>query len=170
MDYSPARLLCPWNFPGKDIGVGCHFLLQGIFPTQGSNPGLLHCRWMFNLWATREAPQIVGDLVQNKIQRKETLGNLQPRVRREEPYCFLSPFPSGLFLEGMVSCIKLSSGAFYMDRTNKILSKWCLLHIWLSYSTFFLTLKSDQLLFYRNILCILIHWVIYIQILHSVSF
>ena len=39
----PARLLCPWNSPGKSTGVGCHFLLQGIFPTQGSNPGLLHC-------------------------------------------------------------------------------------------------------------------------------
>ena len=40
----PTRLLYPWDFPGKDTGVGCHFLLQGIFPTQGSNPGLLHCR------------------------------------------------------------------------------------------------------------------------------
>ena len=40
----PTRLLCPWDFPGKDTGVGCHFLLQWIFPTQGLNPGLLHCR------------------------------------------------------------------------------------------------------------------------------
>ena len=40
----PTRLLRPWNFPDKSTGVGCHFLLQGIFPTQGSNPGLLHCR------------------------------------------------------------------------------------------------------------------------------
>ena len=32
----PARLLCPWNSTGKIPGVGCHFLLQGIFPTQGS--------------------------------------------------------------------------------------------------------------------------------------
>ena len=40
----PTRLLCPWNFPGKSTGVGCHFLLQGIFQTQGSNLGLLHCR------------------------------------------------------------------------------------------------------------------------------
>ena len=43
----PAKLLCPWHSPGKNIGVGCHFLLQGIFPTQGSNPyllWLLHCR------------------------------------------------------------------------------------------------------------------------------
>ena len=45
----PARLLCPWNSPGKNIGVGCHAPLQGIFPTQGSNPHLLcllHCRWI----------------------------------------------------------------------------------------------------------------------------
>ena len=33
----PARLLCPWNFPGKNTGVECHFLLQGVFPTQGLN-------------------------------------------------------------------------------------------------------------------------------------
>ena len=37
-----ARLLCPWDFPGKNSGVGCHFLLQGIFPTQESNPCLLN--------------------------------------------------------------------------------------------------------------------------------
>ena len=35
-------LLCPWDFPGKNTGVRCHFLLQGIFLTQGSNLGLLH--------------------------------------------------------------------------------------------------------------------------------
>ena len=34
--------LCPWDFPGKNIGVGFHFPLQGIFLTQGSNPRLLH--------------------------------------------------------------------------------------------------------------------------------
>ena len=42
----PTRLLHPWDFPSKITGVGCHFLLQGIFPTQGSNPGLPHCRQM----------------------------------------------------------------------------------------------------------------------------
>ena len=40
----PIMLLCPRDFPGKDTGVGCLFLLQGIFLTQGSNPGLLYCR------------------------------------------------------------------------------------------------------------------------------
>ena len=40
----PSRLLRPWDFLGKNTGVGCHLLLQGIFLTQGSNTGLLHCR------------------------------------------------------------------------------------------------------------------------------
>ena len=40
----PARLLRPWNFPGKNTGEDCHFLLQGIFPTQGLKLGLPHCR------------------------------------------------------------------------------------------------------------------------------
>ena len=39
-----SRLLCPWNSPGQNTRVGSRSLLQGIFPTQGSNPGLLHCR------------------------------------------------------------------------------------------------------------------------------
>ena len=43
----PARLLCPWYSPGKSTGVGCHALFQVIFPTQGLNPGLLHCRRFF---------------------------------------------------------------------------------------------------------------------------
>ena len=41
---APARLLCPWDSPGKNTGVGYHFLLQGMFLTHGSKPGLLHCR------------------------------------------------------------------------------------------------------------------------------
>ena len=36
----PTRFLCPWNFPGNNTGVGCHFLLQGIFPIQGLNTHL----------------------------------------------------------------------------------------------------------------------------------
>ena len=41
------RPLCPWNSPGKNTGVDCHTLLQGIFLTQGSNPGLIQCRQIF---------------------------------------------------------------------------------------------------------------------------
>ena len=58
----PARLLCPWNSPDKNTGVGCHSLLRGIFPTQGSNLcllKLLHCRQILYYWATREAQDSV---------------------------------------------------------------------------------------------------------------
>ena len=53
---APPRLLCPWDFPGKDTGVICHFFLQGIFPTQGSNPGLLHCRQILHRLNSQESP------------------------------------------------------------------------------------------------------------------
>ena len=41
IEYSPARLLCPWDFLGKNMGVGSDFLLQCLFLTQGSNPCVL---------------------------------------------------------------------------------------------------------------------------------
>ena len=51
----PARLLCPWDFPGKNTGVGCHFLLQRNITNQGLNLCLLHGRQILDYWATREA-------------------------------------------------------------------------------------------------------------------
>ena len=42
--WRPHGLCSPWNSPGQNTGVGSLCLLQGIFPTQGSNPGLPHCR------------------------------------------------------------------------------------------------------------------------------
>ena len=53
------KTLCPQDSPGKNTGVGSPSLLQGIFPTQGSNPGLLHCRQiLYQLSSTREVPRI----------------------------------------------------------------------------------------------------------------
>ena len=54
----PIRVFCPWDFPGKDPGVGCYFLLQMIFLTQGSNLDLLHCRQIlhhlsYEVWEER---------------------------------------------------------------------------------------------------------------------
>ena len=48
----------PWDFPGKSTGVGCHFLLQGIFPIQGSNLGLPHCRQMLYHLSHQGSPPI----------------------------------------------------------------------------------------------------------------
>ena len=46
LSHVQLGLYSPWNSPGQNTEVGDHFLLQGIFPNQGSNPGLLHCRQM----------------------------------------------------------------------------------------------------------------------------
>ena len=55
----PARFLCPWNSPGKNTGVGSCSLLQGIFQTQGSDPGLQHCRWILYCLSQQGSPRIL---------------------------------------------------------------------------------------------------------------
>ena len=45
----PTRLLCPWDSPGKNTEMGCYFLLQGVFPTQGSNLDLPHAGSFFTM-------------------------------------------------------------------------------------------------------------------------
>ena len=55
MDY----IYSPWNSPGQNPGVGSLSLLQGIFPTQGSNPGLLHCKWILYQLSCKGSPEEV---------------------------------------------------------------------------------------------------------------
>ena len=52
----PTRLFCPWDFRDKNTGVSCHFLLQGILPTQGSNTGVLHFRQILYHLRHQEIP------------------------------------------------------------------------------------------------------------------
>ena len=61
----PTRLFRPWDFPGKSTGVACHFLLQGIVSTHGSNPGLPHCREMLYCLSHQGSPQIYPLLSSN---------------------------------------------------------------------------------------------------------
>ena len=55
----PHALYSPWNFPGQNTGVGSLSLLQRIFPTQGSNPGLLHCRCILYQLGHKGSPRIL---------------------------------------------------------------------------------------------------------------
>ena len=55
----PHVLYSPWNSPGQNTGGGILSLLQGIFPTQGLKPGLLHCRWILHQLSHKVSPQIV---------------------------------------------------------------------------------------------------------------
>ena len=74
----------PWNFPGKNTGVGCHFLLQEIFPTQGLNPGLPHCRQTLYCLSHQGSPK-------SRYQRWRPPGHL-------ESHAFLVAWPCSLFL------------------------------------------------------------------------
>ena len=53
----PHGLYSPWNSPGQNTGIGSCSLLQGIFPTQGSNPGLPHCRWILYQLSHKGSPR-----------------------------------------------------------------------------------------------------------------
>ena len=58
----PHGLYNPWNSPGQNTGVGSLSLLQGIFPTQGSNPGLPHCRHISLVYFSGRCPTMVGQV------------------------------------------------------------------------------------------------------------
>ena len=68
-ELQPVRLLCPWSFPGKNTGVGCHFLLQAIFPTQGLN---LHLLCLLH-WQANSLPL-------SHLGRPETVITLIPKL------------------------------------------------------------------------------------------
>ena len=101
------RLLTPWNSPGKNPGVDSHSLLQGIFPTQGSNVGLLHC----------------GQILYHLSHREALPPNTSDRLRggRRWPHGLKVPFPSDpglafLRLSWDSLVFKSSAGALHPGR------------------------------------------------------
>ena len=70
----PTRLLCPWDSPGKNTGVGCNVFLQGIFLTQGLNLSLLHCRQILSCLSHLGSPKII----KKKKKKKRCLITISP--------------------------------------------------------------------------------------------
>ena len=118
----PTRLLCPWNSPGKNTGVDCHFLLQRIFSSQGSSPCLLHCRqilyclshqgkinWgIFKFWvyfSKFDANQAKWEVV-----RMLHIQELGERLYREDA----REAKEGNYLSGWSSCIVWKSWVGYL--------------------------------------------------------
>ena len=62
-DCSLPGSIHPWDFPGKSTGVGCHFLLQRIFLTQGLNQGCLHCKWILYHLSHQGRPFFFGKYI-----------------------------------------------------------------------------------------------------------
>ena len=93
-----ARLLCPWNSTGKNTEVDCYFILQGIFPTQWSNPGLSYCRQILYQGSPhRETENINMSVCMwmcECVREKETERDRE--TERNWGYCLMSSWRQGL--------------------------------------------------------------------------
>ena len=65
--HESTRLLCPWNSPDQNTGVGSHSLLQGIFQTQGLNPGLPRCRQILYQLSHKRSPDAITNILLKTI-------------------------------------------------------------------------------------------------------
>ena len=63
VDLLSLTLYRPWNSTGHNTGVGSLSLLQRVFPTQGLNPGLLHCRWILHQLRHQRSPTVERRLI-----------------------------------------------------------------------------------------------------------
>ena len=81
----PGRLLCPWDSPGKNTGVGCHFLFQGIFLTQGSNLSPALAGGLF----TTNPPRKPISINEHLLSTRCILPTGDNRNKRYSPYCLL---------------------------------------------------------------------------------
>ena len=77
----PHGLYSPWNSPGQNTGVGNLYLLQRIFPTQGSNPGLPNCRWILYQLSHQESHSPLSPLYQKER------GGIYHSLRKRSNHC-----------------------------------------------------------------------------------
>ena len=116
----PHGLYSPWNSPGQNTGVGSHSLLQGIFPTQGSNPGLPHCRqWILYQLSHKGSPRILKWVAYPFASRYSW-----PRYQTRSPALQVDSLPTELWgkliLKGWITfvCMKL----YYLQRKRIFLN------------------------------------------------
>ena len=84
----PTRLLCPWNFPGKNTGVGCHFHHQGIFrPRDQTSASYVSCigRWVLYHYCHLGSPLSHGDLVKRQLYNSGARGGAEKSLSARLP-------------------------------------------------------------------------------------
>ena len=117
------------SLPGSSVhgilqaGVGCHSLLPGVFPTQGSNPGLQHCRQILNCWTTKEVPK--GLFVIFKLVCLKSLRQLCVLVSESCPTlcdpidcCLPGSSVHRILHAGILDCNSLLQGIFPTQGSN----------------------------------------------------
>ena len=122
----PHGLYSPWNSPGQNSGVGNHSLLLGIFPAQGSNPGLLHCRQILYQLSQQESPRILEWVAYpfpsgpSQPRNQTRISGIAGRfftnwATREAPLEEINP---GYPLKGLMLKLKLQYFGHLMQRAN----------------------------------------------------
>ena len=119
----PVHVICPWDSPGKNIGVGCHFLLQGIFLIQGLNLcllSLLHWQadFFFKLWVTREAQ--IQSLRSNMPNNAAKVGFLSLKLDKQGISTDLASLPIQPEWRVADSCGNHHQGCFLQEHTQSL--------------------------------------------------
>ena len=118
----PTRLLCPWDFLGKNTGVGSHSLLQGILLTQGLNQGLLHCRQILYCLSYHGSPKKTeswrtDDAFELWCWRRLLRG---PWTLRRSNQSILKVINCEYSLEGLMLKLKLQNFGYLMWRNDSL--------------------------------------------------
>ena len=130
----PHRLYSPWNSPGQNTGVGSLSLLQGIFPIQGSNPGLSHCGQILSQLSHRVSPGILDWVVY-----PFSSGPSQPGIELWSPALQADSLPTEL--PGKPKCCRNSKVSLFWlkwlrwrgqkcNEATKYLRKWVTVRTW----------------------------------------
>ena len=109
----PYRLYSPWKSPGQNTGVGSLSLLQGIFPNQGSNPGLPHCRWILYQLSHKGSPRILEWVVY-----PFSSGSSRPRSQTGVSSLQVDSLPTELSGEPPVSSLIVNTFSVVFYLTN----------------------------------------------------
>ena len=119
----PQGLYSPWNSPGQNIGVGSLSLLQGIFPTHGSNTGLPHCRQVLYQLSHKRKPRIL-EWVAYPFSR----GSLAPRNQTGVPCIaggFFTNWASGnLSMPNFTTVIHLILATILPEKLSDLFYRW----------------------------------------------
>ena len=116
MDYSLSGSSVHGDSPGKNTGVGCHALFQRIFPIQGPNPGLPHCRWILFCLSHQGSPEILEWVAMPSCRESS-----QPRPRTQVSHIavrFFTSWTTGKSKNTGVGSLSLLQGNFLIQELN----------------------------------------------------
>ena len=110
----PRGLYSPWNSPGHNTGEGSFSFLQGIFPTHGSNPGLLHCRWILYQLSHQGSPKIL-EWVAYPFPSKSSQPRNQTRIS-----CIAGRFFTNWAIKEVLSLVETGASHWQSRSTNRV--------------------------------------------------